>query len=129
MLSMQLAAGSPKRYGTADSFANTTIGNGSRLRVIIRVNARMQDEILRQGVCQHGPKQWRVISNLFSSRSPTECSQRWRELQSHDAAITQTWLSAEDSRLREYVACYGSHKWSIVASYMPGRTAKQCRER
>ena len=29
----------------------------------------------------------------------------------------------------ELVNCHGAKKWSLIASYLPGRIGKQCRER
>ncbi|OHT13496.1 Myb-like DNA-binding domain containing protein [Tritrichomonas foetus] len=35
----------------------------------------------------------------------------------------------EDFRLRNLVTCFGAKKWVRIASMMPGRTARQCRDR
>lgn len=35
----------------------------------------------------------------------------------------------EDERLRELVNKYGARRWRTIAQYMPGRSAKQCRDR
>lgn len=35
----------------------------------------------------------------------------------------------EDERVKELVAKYGAKKWSLIASFLPGRIGKQCRER
>ena len=39
------------------------------------------------------------------------------------------WTSFEDEILIKYVYTYGATNWSKLADYLPGRTAKQCRER
>lgn len=41
----------------------------------------------------------------------------------------QRWSSEEHSQLEQLVAHYGVKNWSAVASHLPGRTGKQCRER
>ena len=47
----------------------------------------------------------------------------------------ETFLSArppipqEDATVRALVAEYGTKKWSQIASQLPGRLGKQCRER
>merc|ERR1719230_1729101 len=39
------------------------------------------------------------------------------------------WTPAEDTVLIEIVQKYGAQRWSMVASHLPGRVGKQCRER
>ncbi|KAF1327206.1 Myb domain protein 3r-5, partial [Globisporangium splendens] len=88
-----------------------------------------QDEMLRQGVYQHGSKNWNQISSRVEGKSSTECCQRWRELQNFETVQRQRWVPAEDAKILELVTRYGTRRWTIVASYIRGRTAKQCRER
>jgi hypothetical protein len=40
-----------------------------------------------------------------------------------------TWSDSEDELLRNSVGMFGTKKWTDVAKRVPGRTAKQCRER
>ena len=39
------------------------------------------------------------------------------------------WTKQEDQSLREYVNLYGEKAWQEVCKFIPGRRAKQCRER
>jgi len=39
------------------------------------------------------------------------------------------WQPAEDDRLLELVQRFGPHRWGKIASHLPGRIGKQCRER
>jgi hypothetical protein len=39
------------------------------------------------------------------------------------------WSAEEDSKLVELILEHGAHKWSRIASCLPGRLGKQCRER
>ena len=39
------------------------------------------------------------------------------------------WSEAEDARLIEAVKVYGAKCWTQLATYLPGRVGKQCRER
>jgi hypothetical protein len=39
------------------------------------------------------------------------------------------WTDEEDRKLMEYINEYGPAKWSTIATFMPGRQGKQCRER
>ena len=39
------------------------------------------------------------------------------------------WNPAEDQLLRKSIEEFGTHNWKIIATKVPGRTSKQCRER
>ena len=44
-------------------------------------------------------------------------------------AVKRPWSHEEDNMMRDLVNKYGPRKWSAIASYLPGRVGKQCRER
>ena len=39
------------------------------------------------------------------------------------------WSADEDELLLKAIEANGTRKWSVLASHLPGRTGKQCRER
>ena len=39
------------------------------------------------------------------------------------------WTTEEDRKVLGLVEKYGAKKWSLIASQLPGRIGKQCRER
>ena len=39
------------------------------------------------------------------------------------------WTKQEDGKVIELVRQFGAKNWSVIASYLPGRIGKQCRER
>jgi len=39
------------------------------------------------------------------------------------------WTTAEDQQLVAVVGKYGASRWSLIATHVPGRAGKQCRER
>ena len=39
------------------------------------------------------------------------------------------WTAEEDRRVVELVRKHGAKKWSLIATNLPGRIGKQCRER
>ncbi|GBG24581.1 Transcription factor MYB98 [Hondaea fermentalgiana] len=45
------------------------------------------------------------------------------------ATIKGTWTAEEDKQLCQLVERFGPKKWKVIASELPGRIAKQCRER
>eukprot|EP00808_Paulinella_micropora_P030172 g35133.t1 len=46
-----------------------------------------------------------------------------------DADDRRPWSKAEDMKVLSLVKQYGTKKWSLVGSFLHGRTGKQCRER
>jgi hypothetical protein len=44
-------------------------------------------------------------------------------------ACAGPWSASEDQQLTELVGQYGGKHWARIASLLPGRTGKQCRER
>lgn len=47
----------------------------------------------------------------------------------HGGDDRRPWTKAEDAKVIEMVKKFGTKKWSLVGSFVPGRTGKQCRER
>lgn len=89
----------------------------------------LQDEQLRAGVLEHGGKKWKVIAEQIPSRTHVQCSRRWNQLQCLGAVVKKPWSAAEDREMVQLVGTYGASKWAVIASYLPGRNGKQCRER
>mmetsp|Transcript_32263 Transcript_32263/g.108667 ORF Transcript_32263/g.108667 Transcript_32263/m.108667 type:complete len:442 (-) Transcript_32263:223-1548(-) len=46
-----------------------------------------------------------------------------------DRAVKGAWREEEDEKVIELVRQHGAKKWSMIASHLPGRIGKQCRER
>ncbi|EGZ17991.1 hypothetical protein PHYSODRAFT_383342, partial [Phytophthora sojae] len=88
-----------------------------------------QDTQLREAVRQHGARRWDFIASAVPNRSEESCSARWEELQSRWSLTRQPWTEHEDELLSAIVDSEGASQWTIVASFLPGRNAKQCRER
>jgi hypothetical protein len=80
-------------------------------------------------VYKHGGKKWKTIATFFEKRTPSQCNQRWNELQNHGTAVKKPWSPSEDTRMLDLVKSHGAGKWAVIASYLPGRNGKQCRER
>ncbi|TMW57098.1 hypothetical protein Poli38472_003023 [Pythium oligandrum] len=88
-----------------------------------------EDEMLRKAVYKHGGKKWKTIATFFESKTPIQCNRRWNELQNHGTAVKKPWCPSEDMKMLELVRSHGPGKWAVIASYLPGRNGKQCRER
>ena len=45
------------------------------------------------------------------------------------SVVKGAWSAEEDALLLKAIEANGTRKWSVLASHLPGRTGKQCRER
>ncbi|CAM9342684.1 unnamed protein product [Discosporangium mesarthrocarpum] len=77
-----------------------------------------------------GPADWEEIARNFPGRTGMQCMLHWRFALNDNATVrgSGTWLPGEDERLATLVKVFGQ-KWATVTEHMPGRVAKQCRER
>lgn len=71
---------------------------------------------------------------LYLPKNTVDCMDRWLYLRNNteDGTVKQikgNWTPEEDMILRKKVAEYGLKKWKEVATFLPGRIGKQCRER
>ena len=84
------------------------------------------DLILLQ--CVKKNEDWASIANKFPGRTPKQVMSHWKKV-ANPAIIRGNWSGEEDRMIMTWVATNGPSKWSLLADKMPGRIAKQCRER
>jgi len=89
---------------------------------------KQEDEALRAAVEEHGAKNWKLISQRLPQRSEVQCLHRWQKVLK-PTLVKGPWTEDEDRKVVELVKKYGAKKWSLIASNLPGRIGKQCRER
>lgn len=88
-----------------------------------------EDELLKRAVKKHNGQQWKVIATEVPGRSHVQCLQRWNKSLNPEV-IKGRWTTEEDNLLLDIVAKNPHMKnWGYAAKYIPGRSAKQCRER
>lgn len=87
-----------------------------------------EDETLRRAVQLYQGKNWKKIAEFFDDRTDVQCLHRWQKVLNPEL-IKEPWTAEEDRRIVELVKEYGPKKWSLIASKLPGRIGKQCRER
>jgi hypothetical protein len=88
-----------------------------------------QDEQLREAVSEYGCTQWKQIAQRVEGRNHVQCLQRWKKVL-QPGLIKGMWSQEEDDMLLALMAEKGGAKcWSKISDRIPGRTAKQCRER
>ena len=71
---------------------------------------------------------WQELAEQFEGRTPAQCMLRWRTVLNTEN-VKGPWCPNEDAQLMELVSQYGGKHWAHIASMLPGRTGKQCRER
>ncbi|KAG3154751.1 hypothetical protein PC128_g22239 [Phytophthora cactorum] len=86
-----------------------------------------QDDALRKAVEEFGQRNWKAIASRVDGRNHAQCLQRWNKVLK-PGLVKGHWSFEEDSTLEQMVL-QGCHSWGEVAANIPGRTAKQCRER
>lgn len=86
-------------------------------------------ESLKRLVLQHG-EDWPAVAKTLPDKSEVQCMLKWRREFAPNEAVKGigTWTAEEDEWLKTLVGSIGP-KWADVAQQLPGRVAKQCRER
>jgi hypothetical protein len=87
-----------------------------------------EDEMLRKAVQMHNGKNWKKIAEMLQNRSSVQCLHRWQKVLNPNL-VKGPWSKQEDETIVRLVATYGAENWSMIASHLPGRIGKQCRER
>jgi hypothetical protein len=72
---------------------------------------------------------WTEIADNFPNHNPVECLTQWQSLTLPPVIKGKgSWTNEEDCILRSKRVQYG-RKWAKIATFLPGRQGKQCRER
>ena len=87
-----------------------------------------EDEALRECVSQFGTNTWNLITSVVPHRSAETCQKRWKVFQNGGTNIKGIWDNNSGVQLALLVHIFGAERWPVIASYVPGRNAKQCRE-
>jgi hypothetical protein len=93
-----------------------------------------EDEHLRDIVKAHGAENWRKVASLLGpTRTDVQCLHRWNKVL-RPGLQKGAWSAEEDKLVREAVQYQaqngvGRILWSEIATQLPGRLGKQCRER
>jgi hypothetical protein len=107
----------------------------------------MEENVAKSAGCAHIS----LLSNLPQKRNQQESSplflsphksksggkiQSVKSSEAHQSTKSKAldgvkgpWTSEEDEIVLQLVSLHGPHHWSMIASHLPGRIGKQCRER
>ncbi|CAI5717907.1 unnamed protein product [Peronospora effusa] len=86
-----------------------------------------QDEALKKAVAELGHRNWMAVAEQVPGRDNAQCLQRWNKVLK-PGLVKGSWSLEEDELLMEMML-KGYDNWRQVSNNIPGRTAKQCRER
>ncbi|KAK1930815.1 Transcription factor MYB3R-2 [Phytophthora citrophthora] len=86
-----------------------------------------QDEALKKAVAELGHRNWMAVAERVPGRDNAQCLQRWNKVLK-PGLVKGPWSVEEDALLMEMML-KGYDNWRQVSNSIPGRTAKQCRER
>ncbi|OQS00914.1 myb-like DNA-binding protein [Achlya hypogyna] len=89
---------------------------------------REQDEQLKSGIEKYGTKNWKAIASMVPGRNHAQCLQRWNKVLK-PGLVKGHWSFDEDDALIKLVRNATTINWADISKQVPGRTAKQCRER
>jgi Myb-like DNA-binding domain len=121
---MKMEDRKPKSAGTDSSdLERVEFGKSTK-----RLWSAQEDQSLQNLVKKHGAKNWKAISEFFNDRTDVQCLHRWQKVLNPEL-VKGPWTAEEDAIVIKLVETYGPHHWSIIASHLPGRIGKQCRER
>ncbi|EFC46449.1 predicted protein, partial [Naegleria gruberi] len=84
--------------------------------------------MLRAAVQTYGGKNWKKIAETLQNRTSVQCLHRWQKVLNPNL-VKGPWTKEEDDKILQLVKTYGPENWSMIASHLPGRIGKQCRER
>eukprot|EP00520_Triparma_pacifica_P009549 CAMPEP_0118639040 /NCGR_PEP_ID=MMETSP0785-20121206/4014_1 /TAXON_ID=91992 /ORGANISM="Bolidomonas pacifica, Strain CCMP 1866" /LENGTH=742 /DNA_ID=CAMNT_0006530347 /DNA_START=68 /DNA_END=2293 /DNA_ORIENTATION=+ len=87
-----------------------------------------EDKMLKKAVEENGAKNWKCIAEKLKDRTEVQCLHRWQKVLK-PTLVKGPWTAEEDQKVVELVNKLGAKKWSLIASHLPGRIGKQCRER
>jgi hypothetical protein len=71
---------------------------------------------------------WPSIARNFPGRTTKQVLSHWKKVANPDI-VRGSWTLQEDELILHWVAARGPCQWMAIAEQMPGRIAKQCRER
>ena len=86
-----------------------------------------EDQIIIDYVKNNGPQNWPGLSELMKNRSPKQCRERWFNHLDPNVSL-KPWTSEEDELIFSNIMKCGK-KWSIIAKFLPGRTANAIKNR
>lgn len=90
--------------------------------------SQAEDDALIALVQDHQKVNWIEVSKRFPGKTAQQISERWSKVVNPEL-VKGSWTRQEDELIIDFVTRYGTKNWTKLASLLPGRIGKQCRER
>ncbi|OHS96390.1 Myb-like DNA-binding domain containing protein [Tritrichomonas foetus] len=87
-----------------------------------------EDALLIQLMNEKPNTNWSEYVHYFPGKTGQQVAERWEKVL-NPALIKGSWTREEDETIIEFVKQYGTKNWTKLATLLPGRIGKQCRER
>jgi hypothetical protein len=87
-----------------------------------------EDDDLLTRLVSESDQQWSTIATNFPGRTTKQILAHWRKV-ADPGIVRGSWTGDEDQAIVNWVLLNGPTKWSSLCQQLPGRIAKQCRER
>jgi hypothetical protein len=103
-------------------------GEGSRVECFKKTPwTQEEDEALRSGVREHGPRSWDAIARAVPGRAPKSCRLRWCQHLAPDLD-SRPFTPQEDEEIIQKQREFGN-KWATIARYLRGRSDNAVKNR
>jgi hypothetical protein len=101
----------------------------SRSQTASTVWTPQEDELLCRlaNECEGFPI-WSSLVAHFPGKTSQQIGGRWESVLKPDL-IKGSWTREEDLKIQQFVSVHGACNWVQLATFLPGRIGKQCRER
>jgi len=87
-----------------------------------------EDALLSSVVGNNPNPNWVEVSQKFHGKTVHQVSDRWKKVLD-PSLIKGCWTRHEDETIINFVSVNGTKNWKKLATFLPGRIGKQCRER
>lgn len=87
-----------------------------------------EDALLRKIASESETINWKAAENQFPGKTSQQIFERWTKVLD-PGLLKGSWTRQEDEVIINFVHTYGCKSWTKLASLLPGRIGKQCRER
>jgi hypothetical protein len=87
-----------------------------------------ESALLMELVGLDGAPNWNDLAAFFPSKSPQQICERWEKVL-NPSLVKGSWTREEDEMIVRFVQENGIKDWTKLATLLPGRMGKQCRER
>lgn len=113
----------------SENVVNIEEMHSRRPGVMPKMWSEEEDTLLRSAIATHGEKAWKMVAKQVPGRTYIQCLQRWKKALKPGLRKGH-WSESEDATLLRLIAEYEPNlEWGMIAKFIPGRSAKQCRER